>query len=58
MSGKKWITPKLVILYRGRPEEAVLQACKYSAASTGPGNWNNRCQQWLGGDRCSELSQT
>ncbi len=25
---KKWETPKLVCLYRGRPEEAVLAACK------------------------------
>lgn len=25
---KKWETPKLICLYRGRPEEAVLQTCK------------------------------
>jgi len=25
---KKWETPKLICLYRGRPEEAVLQVCK------------------------------
>jgi len=25
---KKWETPKLLCLYRGRPEEAVLLACK------------------------------
>ncbi len=25
---KKWESPKLICLYRGRPEEAVLAACK------------------------------
>ena len=25
---KKWKEPKLTCLYRGRPEEAVLSACK------------------------------
>lgn len=25
---KKWETPKLICLYRGRPEEAVLNGCK------------------------------
>ena len=28
MPKKKWETPKLVVLVRGRREEAVLQACK------------------------------
>jgi len=32
---KKWETPKLICLYRGRPEEAVLGACKY-AGQGGP----------------------
>jgi len=25
---KKWETPKLICLYKGRPEEAVLATCK------------------------------
>jgi len=36
---KKWETPKLICLYRGRPEEAVLQACKCNGV-TGPGLTN------------------
>ncbi len=32
---KKWETPKLVCLYRGRPEEAVLLGCK-SNKTEGP----------------------
>lgn len=31
---KKWETPKLVCLYRGGPEEGVLQVCKI--ATQGP----------------------
>ena len=31
---KKWETPKLICLYRGRPEEAVLDYCKIGS---GPG---------------------
>lgn len=30
---KKWETPKLICLYRGRPEEAVLQTCKNEVIS-------------------------
>ncbi len=38
---KKWETPKLICLYRGRPEEAVLAFCKLAAGGgTGP---NSRC---------------
>jgi len=33
---KKWETPKLICLYRGRPEEAVLTGCKVSGGLTGP----------------------
>ena len=32
---KKWETPKLICLYRGRPEEAVLTACK-AVGAAGP----------------------
>ena len=35
---KKWETPKLICLYRGRPEEAVLGWCKYTGwGGSGPG---------------------
>lgn len=33
---KEWETPKLICLYRGRPEEAVLLYCKGSASLSGP----------------------
>ena len=33
---KKWETPKLICLYRGRPEEAVLLTCKVIGV-IGPG---------------------
>ncbi|MQY69731.1 MAG: hypothetical protein GH145_02560 [Firmicutes bacterium] len=33
---KKWETPKLICLYRGRPEEAVLTGCKVTGGATGP----------------------
>ncbi|MBA7661296.1 hypothetical protein ES703_69311 [subsurface metagenome] len=38
---KKWETPKLICLYRGRPEEAVLQYCKGTA---GVGPDANKCK--------------
>lgn len=33
---KKWEIPKLICLYRGRPEEAVLATCKYYPDWAGP----------------------
>lgn len=39
MEAKLWKKPKLVVLFRGRPEEAVLQACKVLGSSVnGPPN--------------------
>ena len=44
MRKKRWQKPKLIVLVRGKPEEAVLQICK---ASPGPGSvgpdiaWSN-----------------
>ena len=32
---KRWETPKLICLYKGRPEEAVLQTCKYQGSPGG-----------------------
>lgn len=34
----EWCTPKLICLYRGRPEEAVLELCK--GAETAPQEMN------------------
>jgi len=39
MKTKVWTKPKLIVLFKGRPEEAVLQVCKTSGRS-GP-NVNN-----------------
>ena len=33
---KKWEIPKLICLYRGRPEEAVLLLCKSTQGVDGP----------------------
>ena len=40
---KKWEAPKLICLYRGRPEETVLQFCK-SAIVAGSGH-PNKCTE-------------
>jgi hypothetical protein len=33
---KEWTTPELVIMVRGRPEEAVLGFCKSCCGTIGP----------------------
>jgi hypothetical protein len=38
---KAWQKPKLQVLTRGRPEEAVLVGCK--AIGTGPNSGNTAC---------------
>lgn len=40
---KKWETPKLICLHKGRPEEAVLMNCKNVNNETGP--LGAKCQQ-------------
>jgi hypothetical protein len=40
---KRWITPQLVSLVRGTPEEAVLQNCKDGSNGTGPSVSANAC---------------
>lgn len=52
---KKWETPKLICLYKGRPEEAVLQACK-SQLETATGPKGNLCNPGQG--QCSLWSAT
>ena len=54
---KKWETPKLICLYRGRPEEAVLQSCKTAVGGviSGP-NQQNKCGGTSG--VCSDVGGT
>ncbi len=44
---KKWETPKLICLYRGRPEEAVLGVCKGVEVGAG-GPVGSKCSQKSG----------
>lgn len=57
MKTKVWKKPKLVVLFRGRPEEAVLQACK-SNQTVGPGT--NTCNLGGGGgySPCNAVTAT
>ena len=49
MHKKQWQTPELIILSRGRPEEAVLASCKASQSSGGqPGNGFSGCDRATG----------
>lgn len=47
-----WSRPELIVLVRGRPEEAVLTGCKLDLASTGP--IKNKCRAAKGSDPCLE----
>ena len=40
---KTWEKPKLTVLVRNRPEEAILNGCKGSGPSGGPGFYNYVC---------------
>ena len=50
---KEWETPKLICLYRGRAEEAVLQDCK-TTLSLYPAGGNKTCSN----PNCVELIAT
>ena len=41
---KLWKKPKLVVLYRGKPEESVLAACKADMGGSPPGPAFNKCK--------------
>ena len=42
---KKWETPKLVVLVRGRPEESILTACKNNSYyDDGPIVYDDNCR--------------
>ncbi len=47
---KEWVTPKLTVLVRGRPEESVLAGCKHPSLGYGPDRPN--CKE-PGGVECS-----
>ena len=49
----EWITPQLVVLVRGRPEESVLWACKEISA-TGMNNRFNSCLSQVNKD-CNQV---
>lgn len=54
---KPWQTPELVILFRGRPEEAVLCNCKHAnMAAVSPHTFNNSCN--LSATCCSACQNT
>jgi hypothetical protein len=40
---KKWITPQLIVLGRGAPEENVLQSCKTLQGPVSPASGRNAC---------------
>jgi hypothetical protein len=52
-----WAKPELIVLVRRRPEEAVLQACKFTAPfHVGHTGLNFRCEwNYDCGSLCTEL---
>jgi hypothetical protein len=53
---EKWGKPELIILTRGKPDENVLTACKYSMGGYGgPDSWYGVCTSYggYGCDACS-----
>jgi len=57
---KVWQKPKLIILYRGRPEESVLLGCKTSPEFSGGGplNKDSACYALLRCWDCEILDNT
>jgi len=53
MKNKVWTKPKLVVLCKGRPEEAVLQVCKTQHMN---GPTGNHCRR--GWRNCSLIRPT
>lgn len=43
MQKKKWEKPELIVLVRGKPDEAILLACKWGFYG-GAGSQDDRCQ--------------
>jgi hypothetical protein len=54
---KPWQTPELVILFRGRPEEAVLCNCKHANnPAVAPHNFRDSCN--ISSTCCSACQNT
>jgi len=50
---RTWKKPGLIILFRGRPEERVLDSCKAPSIPSGPAKINNKCDKEQGaGKKC------
>ena len=43
---KTWSKPELIVLVRGKPEEAVLETCKGDGNWTGANSADGDCQIW------------
>ncbi len=58
MKKKPWEKPKLIVLVRSRPEEAILEFCKAELiAHVGAGDYCNLCQYGSGGP-CNDWSNS
>ncbi|MBU0493047.1 MAG: hypothetical protein KKB13_14470 [Chloroflexi bacterium] len=44
MNKKQWQKPELIVLVRGKPEEAVLATCKIDWIFAEPGNFYINCR--------------
>ena len=59
MNKKIWKKPNLIVLYRGKPEEAVLAGCKGGALDSTPAGGKDLCWQKITGKcnitRCSAI---
>ena len=40
---KSWCEPALIVLVRGKPEEAILSGCKFDASGVGAGSLQEGC---------------
>jgi hypothetical protein len=55
-SKKAWAEPKLIVLVRSEPEEAVLALCKGENMPTGSNHFHNDCRYYNDcSSQCSEL---
>ncbi len=50
---KPWTEPELIVIVRGKPEEAVLTACKGGSQNILPNMSNVLCQGLYCGEMCS-----
>ena len=58
MEKKTWLTPQLVELVRGTPEEAVLTVCKSGELETHPHGGFLGCQNVPAGPSCGPVAPT